>query len=119
MGKYQDIYLAILFNIVGQLSLKWSMLHFKNFSISPFSISKILKLMIAPFSLIGIMFYAISAIFWMLALTKIELSVAYPMLSIGYILIFFISILLFNEPFKVIRLLGVLLITTGVYLISR
>ena len=118
MGKYQNIYLAILFNIVGQIALKWSMLQFKDFSIRPFSILKVLRLILAPYSLIGITFYAISAVFWMLALVKVPLSVAYPMLSIGYILIFFISIALFGEPFKVIRLSGVLLIAFGVYLIS-
>ncbi len=119
MGRYQNVYLAIIFNILGQLSLKWSMMHFKTFSLSPFRISKILSLLFAPYSILGILLYGISAIFWMIALTKVELSVAYPMLSVGYIIIFFISILLFGEPYKSIRLIGVILIVFGVYFISR
>ncbi len=119
MSKFQNVYLAIVFNVLGQISLKWSMLHFRNYSLSPFNITKIFNLVLAPFSIIGIFFYAISALFWMMALTKVELSVAYPMLSIGYILIFVISILLFNEPFKLVRLLGIILIVLGVYFISR
>ena len=119
MGKFQNVYLAIIFNIIGQLSLKWSMMHFTGVNLSPINLTKIFKLVFAPFSLLGLIFYGISALFWMLALTKVELSVAYPMLSIGYVLIFFVSILLFNEPFKLIRMLGVLLIIGGVYFISR
>ncbi len=119
MGKYQNVYLAIIFNILGQLALKWSMLHFKGFNLSPLKISRIFSLLFAPFSLLGILLYGISAIFWMLALTKVDLSVAYPMLSIGYILVFFLSIILFGEPYKSIRLLGVILIVVGVYFISR
>ncbi len=119
MGRFQNVYLAIGFNIIGQLALKWSMLQFKGYTFTPLNLSKILKLVLAPFSIIGIVFYAISALFWMIALTKVELSVAYPMLSIGYLLVFIVSILLFNEPFKLIRMIGVFLIIAGVYFISR
>lgn len=119
MDKFKYIFIAIIFNIMGQLALKWSMLHFKDYQPSPFSIPILLKMLFAPFSIVGIVFYTISAIFWMSALTKVELSVAYPMLSLGYIFIFFISILLFNEPLKTIRLIGVILIVSGIYFISR
>ena len=119
MGRYYNVYLAIVFNILGQLSLKWSMLHFKDFTLRPLQLSRILSLVLAPYSVLGLILYAISAVFWMIALTKVELSVAYPMLSIGYVLIFFVSIFLFDEPFKYIRLLGVILIVIGVYFISR
>jgi EamA-like transporter family. len=49
----------------------------------------------------------------------VELSVAYPMLSIGYILIMLISYFLLNEPIGIYKIIGTLLIICGIYFISK
>jgi multidrug transporter EmrE-like cation transporter len=79
----------------------------------------IMKMFLLPNVLLGLFFYAISTVFWLVALSKIELSVAYPMLSVGYILLMIISYILLNETITVYKVIGTLLVVAGVTLISR
>ena len=58
-------------------------------------------------------------VFWLIALSKIELSVAYPMLSVGYVLLMILSYFLLNETITVYKVIGTLLVVAGVTLISR
>jgi len=55
----------------------------------------------------------------MIVLSKVELSIAYPMLSMGYVFVLLASWILFSEPVTMIRWLGVMVIMAGVTLISR
>ncbi|MEO0265526.1 MAG: SMR family transporter [candidate division WOR-3 bacterium] len=115
--KSWELYVAVIFNVLGQLSMKHSMLKLSSMELK--GVNSFLALLFAPFTILGLMLYGLSTIFWLLSLRKVELSVAYPTLSLGYVLIYVSSILLFNEPFKWVRFLGILLILIGVVLISR
>jgi multidrug transporter EmrE-like cation transporter len=77
------------------------------------------KMFLLPNVLIGLVLYAVSTVFWLIALSKIELSVAYPMLSIGYILLMILSYFLLNESITAYKVIGTLLIVAGITLISR
>jgi multidrug transporter EmrE-like cation transporter len=79
----------------------------------------IIKMFFMPNVLLGLLFYGVSTVFWLVALSKIELNVAYPMLSIGYILIMILSFFLLNESITLYKVAGTLLIVAGVTLISR
>jgi len=79
----------------------------------------IMKMFLLPNVIIGLLFYAVSTVFWLIALSKIELSVAYPMLSVGYILLMVLSYFLLNETITVYKVIGTLLVVAGVTLISR
>lgn len=67
----------------------------------------------------GIISYGVSFLLWIKVLSKVELSYAYPMVSIGYIITMFFSYFLFKENISVIRLLGVVFIIIGVILVAR
>lgn len=56
---------------------------------------------------------------WILALTRVEVSVAYPMLSIGYVVNAAAAWYLFGEAVTPIRLLGIGVIILGVYIVAR
>jgi multidrug transporter EmrE-like cation transporter len=79
----------------------------------------IIKMFLLPNVLLGLFFYAISTVFWLIALSKIELSVAYPILSLGYILLMIISYFLLNESITFYKVIGTLLVVAGITLISR
>jgi multidrug transporter EmrE-like cation transporter len=79
----------------------------------------IAKMFLMPNVLMGLLFYGISTVFWLVALSKIELSVAYPMLSVGYILLMILSYFLLNEAITVHKVIGTLLVVVGITLISR
>ena len=66
----------------------------------------------------GIACYAVSVVVWIAALTRVEVSVAYPMLSIGYVVNAVAAWMLFGEQLTPMRLVGILVIILGVYLLA-
>lgn len=68
---------------------------------------------------LGLFLYGISTVIWIIALKKVELSYAYPMISLGYILVFIASYFLFNESIGWLRIGGMLFIMTGIVLVAK
>lgn len=69
--------------------------------------------------LCGLVCYVISAAVWILALTRVDVSVAYPMLSIGYVVTALAAAALFAEQLSVQRLAGIGVIVVGCWLVAR
>lgn len=70
--------------------------------------------------IIGGMFcYAFSLIVWIMALSRVPVSIAYPMLSIGYVVSAVAAYFLFGETLDVARWTGIGFIIIGVFLVSR
>ena len=67
----------------------------------------------------GVLMYALAAGLWLLVLSRAELSLAYPFIGLGFVLIMLLSWLLLNEDLNAYRLLGTLLIAAGVAFIAR
>jgi len=67
----------------------------------------------------GIGLYALSAVVWLALLSRVELSVAYPMLSLGYVLIVLVAWAFLHEPMTPWKAIGVVLIAIGVWLVNR
>lgn len=61
----------------------------------------------------------LASVAWSVALTKFQLSYAYPFTSLSFVLVFILSMLIFNEPFTWTRFLGIVLICLGVIVIAR
>jgi multidrug transporter EmrE-like cation transporter len=67
----------------------------------------------------GLGCYVISVIVWILALSRVEVSIAYPMLSIGYVVNALAAWYLFGEAVTLTRLAGIGIIIIGVYIVAR
>ena len=63
--------------------------------------------------------YALSILLWMSVLSKVEVSYAYPFLSVGYVVSAVAGYALFNENLSPVRIAGIIVICIGVILISR
>ena len=63
--------------------------------------------------------YAVSILMWMAVLSKVEVSFAYPFLSIGYVVAALVGYYFFDESLTFTRIAGIMVICVGVYLISR
>jgi drug/metabolite transporter (DMT)-like permease len=61
----------------------------------------------------------VGAVFWLAVLSRVNLSWAYPMLSLGYILVLLFSALVLREPVSALRWIGALVVVVGVFLITR
>jgi multidrug transporter EmrE-like cation transporter len=67
----------------------------------------------------GLGCYVLSVIVWIMALSRVEVSIAYPMLSIGYVVNALAAWYLFGEAVTLTRLAGIGIIIIGVYIVAR
>ena len=72
-----------------------------------------------PWVLTGLFCYFVSAGLWVVALTRVDVTVAYPMLSMGYVIAAVLAWQLFGEPLSGGRVLGIAIILVGVVVLSR
>ena len=72
-----------------------------------------------PYVLVGLLVYVSGTVFWLAALSRVDLSYAYPFASLSYVVMLAAAWLLFSENITPIRLLGTLIVGLGVILISR
>lgn len=114
------ILFGVLLNAGAQLMLKAGMNqigHFEFTFANAFPIG--LKIMANLPIISGLFMYVVSVGVWLLVLSRVEVSYAYPMLSIGYIVNALLAYYLFGEPLTSMRMIGVMIIVFGVYLVAR
>ena len=111
---------GVLLNAIAQLALKASVndtgiinLDMQSLLSSAGSLATNLWLWV------GLICYAISVVVWILALSRVDVSIAYPMLSIGYIVNALAASQLFNEPLGLGKVIGIGIIILGVYILAR
>ena len=72
-----------------------------------------------PYVLLGLGLYGLGAMVWMLVLAKLDVSVAYPFVALGFIVVMVLGAFVFGEPITSAKLLGTALVGVGVWLIAR
>lgn len=77
------------------------------------------QLAFEPHILGGLTCYVLSVGIWILALSRTEVSIAYPMLSVGYIVTALAAWAWFGESLSATRIAGIAVIIVGVYLVAR
>ncbi len=121
MARYLPlIVLGVLLNAAAQLALKQGMRSIGYFDFR-WSVSGRVLFAAAtnPYILSGLGCYMVSVAVWLLVLSRVEVSYAYPLLSIGYIVTAVAGWLFFNESMGVMRWSGIIIICLGVWLITR
>lgn len=114
------ILINVSLTVTGQLLLKQGMIKVGRITSDLNKLpGMMLKALSNEYVISGIGIYAISAMIWLVILSRVKLSFAYPMVSFGYVLTVFFSWLLFKEQVPLVRLIGVFVICIGVYLVSR
>lgn len=111
---------GVLLNAAAQLLLKAGTTAVGHFS---FQIENILpigmKLAFQPYIMGGMACYAVSLVVWIMALSRVPVSLAYPMLSVGYVINAVIAYFWFGEALAAQKLLGIGFIVIGVVLVAR
>ncbi len=111
---------GVLLNALAQLLLKAGARTIAGLPLSLDSAWTIAeRLAVNPPILCGLICYAVSVVVWILALARVEVSVAYPMLSIGYVVNALAAWLLFAEALTPARMAGIGVIIAGVWLVAR
>ena len=114
------IMIGVLFNAAAQLLLKAGTNSIGAFAFSRENIVPVgWQLVTQPYIIAGMSCYVVSVVVWVLALSRVEVSIAYPMLSIGYLLNAIAAWYLFGEAVSVTRLVGIGVIILGVFIVAR
>lgn len=111
---------GVLLNAIAQLALKASVSETGVISLDlPSLLSSASSLIVNVWLWLGLVCYGVSVVVWILALSRVDVSIAYPMLSIGYVLNAIAAWHLFDEPMGPGRLVGIGIIILGVYVLAR
>ena len=111
---------SVILNVLGQLSIKKGAMMKGPLDLGGQALfSAIYKAFSSPFILLGLLLYGISAFFWIIALSRVDLSYAYPVLSLGYVLIMVLSWWLFQEQLNAMRIIGTLTVVVGLCFIFK
>jgi len=113
------IIFSVLLAAIGQLLLKQGMMKVGRVSSLANAPSMITTALLNPIVLAGLAVFGISALSWLVVLSRVKLSIAYPMVSLGYIVTVFFAWLIFKESVRPVTIAGCLAIAFGVFLISR
>ncbi|MHB8231850.1 MAG: SMR family transporter [bacterium] len=130
---FVNLAVSILMGVFAQLLMKYGMnklsktvrlsSHHSHQSasyiyIALFKIAKILFIIFSDkFVIIGIVLYLVSMFFWIKVLSKIDLSIAYPFVSIGIVLTVILAAAMLGESVPLFRWVGIFITLCGVYVI--
>lgn len=117
---YLYIFLTIAFTVYGQIVLKWRM-DMKGQLPVAFN-DKIQFMMHAymdPWVISGFVVAFMASLTWSMAITKFQLSQAYPFMSLSYVVVFILSVFLFNEEVNLAKIIGCVLVLLGIIVIAR
>ncbi|WP_440994351.1 EamA family transporter [Cysteiniphilum litorale] len=111
---------GVLLNASAQLFLKFGMDRIGEFSFTLANIWPIgWKVATNYFVILGLMCYVISVIVWLMVLSRVPVGLAYPMVSIGYIVTAIAGYFLLGETLTATRIAGIFVIILGVYLVAK
>ena len=109
---------AVCLTVTGELFLKSGMNRIGPVVLAALS-STAARVVQVPQVWIGFGFIGCGALLWLAAISRVDLSWAYPILSLGYLLVLVFSRIILGEPVSPIRWIGTAVIVLGVYLLFR
>jgi len=111
---------GVLLNAAAQLLLKAGTNAVGHFEFHLDNVLPVgLKLAFEPHIMGGLACYVVSVVVWIMALSRVPVSIAYPMLSIGYVINAFVAYSWFGEPLASQKLIGIGFIVVGVWLVAK
>lgn len=117
---YIPLLIGIFLNASAQMLLKTGMNRIGYFEFSLHNIWPIaLQVAVNPYIVLGLGFYVISVVAWLIGLSRVDVSVAYPLLSLGYIVTTVLAYFILHEQISVARIAGIMIILIGVFLVTR
>lgn len=111
---------SVVAGAVGQILLKKGMSSMGPLTLSVDQLFGILwRIATNPYVVIGLFIYMCGTVFWLAALSRVDLSFAYPFTGLSYAAMVLASWLLFGENITLTRFAGMVVVWVGVFIISR
>jgi drug/metabolite transporter (DMT)-like permease len=116
---YAYVFATIALTVLGQLLIKWRV---TGYGAMPEELGArglfLARLLLDPVILLGFLAAFLAALAWMAALTELELSRAYPLMSLSFVLVLALSVWLLGEPLTLGKVAGIALIVAGTVVIG-
>lgn len=115
------LFLAISFGVVSQLIIKWKMSDyaFDDYNTIYDKFFLAFSMLINPYIIISLILTLLAGMTWMIAMTKFDISYAYPFTTLGFVFVFLFSVILFNEPVSWQKIVGLGFIIVGLIISSK
>jgi multidrug transporter EmrE-like cation transporter len=111
---------VVLLGATGQVLMKFGAQKLGQVPLSSQGvIDALIKIVFIPQIPIGLFLWAMAAFLWLGVLTRVELSYAYPIFSLSFVLIALASWLIFKETLTFWRVAGILIICLGITVMYR
>ena len=118
--SYAYVFLTIFLTVYGQIAIKWQVAAAGPFPADPQGkVLFLAKLLLNPWVMSALAAALLAAVSWMAAMTKLDLSHAYPFMSLAFILVLVFSALIFHEPVTLPKVAGLVLICAGIVVGSQ
>ena len=114
------ILFTVATNAAAQLMLKYGMMQLGPLSFAGVNpVLKILQIVFSPWVFLGLCTFVISMASHLYVLSKVDLSFAYPFLSLAYVLVAVFAYFVFREDLNALRIAGIAFICVGTILIAQ
>lgn len=114
--RYLYVFATLFFTVYGQMILKWRISKL-GFALPDSGLVDkfvaLFRLVFDPFILSGFISAFVASMFWMAAMTKFQITEAYPFMSLAPALVFLLGVWLLGETFTVGKVVGLVLIIVG------
>jgi multidrug transporter EmrE-like cation transporter len=118
--SYLFVFTTIFLTVYSQIVIKWQVVAAGTFPAeSTDQLWFLAKLMVNPWVISALAAGLLAVVSWMAAMTKLELSHAYPFMSLSFVLVLVLSALVFHEPVNSWKIAGLALITIGIIVGSQ
>jgi multidrug transporter EmrE-like cation transporter len=113
------ILFTVLTNACAQIMLKKGMLGLGPVTLEAGLVQTVFKIVFNPWVFLGLVMFVVSMASHLIVLSKVELSFAYPFLSLAYVVVAAYAYFIFKEDVNALRIAGIGFICFGTILISR
>ena len=117
---YLFVLLTIVLTVFGQITIKWQVAKAGSLPIGLLErLNFISHLLLNPWILIALFAAFLAAVSWMVAMTKFDLSHAYPFMSLSFLLVLVMSNIFFSETVTSYKVIGLIFVVLGIIIGSQ
>ncbi|MCJ7789152.1 MAG: SMR family transporter [Candidatus Atribacteria bacterium] len=115
------VLICIFAGAIGQICFKYGLgnIHEINGMEDLLKFKTIFEIITNKYIILGVFLYGSSFILWMAALSTLDVSFMYPLLSLGYVITAILAVIFLGENITIIRWIGIILIVTGCFFITN
>ena len=118
--SYVYVLCTVLLTAYGQIAIKWQVLEAGPFPADPAEKLRFLaRLLLNPWVISALAAGLLASVSWMAAMTRLELSHAYPFMSLAFVLVMLCSAWFFSEPLTLLKVAGIALVVLGLVVGSQ